>query len=155
MKIKELMTKDVERCTPFTSLASAVEALWRRDCGVLPVVDSEGRVTGIITDRDIAIALGTRGNRAIEVTVGDAMTRAVFTCGAEDDVSAAISAMKKHRVRRVPVVDAQRHLLGIVSLHDLARAADGENGRVSHTDLVDVLKAIGQPHPTKTGALWA
>ncbi len=103
MKVKELMTKDVEPCTPFTSLAAAVEALWRRDCGVLPVIDAERRVAGVITDRDIAIALGTREQSANDIPVGHVMSSSVFTCGPDDEVSAAMASMREHRVRRLPV----------------------------------------------------
>lgn len=155
MKVREVMVEDVEACTPSTSLASAVEILWRRDCGVLPVLDAQGRVVGIVTDRDIAIALGTRGRRAPELTAGEAMTSPAHACGPEDDIRKAIEIMKAHRVRRVPVVDPGGRLAGIVSVHDLARAAKASGDGVSYADLANVMKAIGQPYPTRPGPFIA
>lgn len=151
MKVDALMTREVEPCTPFTSLAAAVEVMWRRDCGVVPVVDAEQRVIGVITDRDIAIALGTRDGAACAIGVGDVMTRPARTCRVDDELPTAIAVMKAGRVRRLPVIDARGRLAGILSVHDLARAAGSP--ALSHADLAGLLQSIGQSRPTTTGPL--
>ena len=69
MKVREMMTSDVKTCRPETNLAEAVKDMWEGDCGALPVVSDEGRVIGMITDRDICIALATRGRSADRIAV--------------------------------------------------------------------------------------
>ena len=102
MKVRDIMTTAPETCGPKTNLASVAAHLWRADCGVLPVIDQDRELIGIITDRDICIALGTRDRPASEVVVDEVMRSRVHTCRAEDDVSVALGLMKEHRVRRLP-----------------------------------------------------
>ena len=102
MKVRDIMTTAPETCGPKTNLASVTAHLWRADCGVLPVIDQDRKLIGIISDRDICIALGTRDRPASEVVVDEVMSSSVQTCRAEDDVSVALGLMKEHRVRRLP-----------------------------------------------------
>jgi len=141
MKVKELMTSQPEGCNPGTNLARAVQLMWDADCGVLPVVDSDMRVVGIITDRDICVALGTRNRRASDIRVAEVMRKPVETCAATDDVRVALEKMRDRRVRRLPVCDPNGRLVGVVSLNDAvlatAIAKDVEPARV-----LDALRAI-------------
>lgn len=105
MKVRELMTSAVKTCRPDTNLAEAVSAMWEGDCGALPVVNDEGRITGMITERDICIALATRGRSAERVAVREVAQGPVHTCLADDETATALGTMKAHRVRRLPVID--------------------------------------------------
>jgi CBS domain-containing protein len=104
MKVRELMTTDVRSCTADTDLGFLVAAFWRNDCGALPVVDDSGKVIGMITDRDISVALATRHKLPADVTVGEVMSPKVYSCGAGEDVRSAMRKMQVGQVRRLPVV---------------------------------------------------
>jgi CBS domain-containing protein len=141
MQVQEIMTAAPETCRPEDNLARAVECLWKADCGVLPIVDETGRVAGILTDRDICIALGTRNARASDVRIASVMRTSVYSCAPGDDVLAALAAMSERRVRRLPVVDGGR-LVGVVSLNDAVLAAGtGRNG-VRPAAVLDTFKSI-------------
>ena len=111
----------------------------------LPVVNAAGQLVGIVTDRDMFIALGTRNTRAAHVRVGAVATTNVSTCAPDDDVETALATMKQAGVRRLPVVDAEGRLLGIVSINDIVLAA-GRGKPVRNEDVVDALQAICAPH---------
>jgi len=142
MKVQDIMTPAPETCGPAANLAAAVERLWRANCGVLPVVDERGMLTGIITDRDICIALGTRSRPASAIAVDTVMTRPVETCRAGDDISIALGLMKEHRVRRLPVLDDQGRLVGILSVNDLVLATGQEAKAVKPAAVLETFKAI-------------
>lgn len=119
MRARELMTNDVEACEPRDTLRRAAEIMWNRDCGCVPVVDDTNRVVGIITDRDICMASYTRGLPIEAIRVGSVMAGEVRTCGPNDTMETISEAMRERRVRRLPVVDANNRLMGIVSLNDM------------------------------------
>jgi CBS domain-containing protein len=138
MKIQEIMTRDVKVCRPETNLAEAVKLMWERDCGVLPVVKSDGKVSGMITDRDICIAIATRGQTADQIAVSDVTVGKAYTCAPDDDATVALQTMKSQRVRRLPVVDAEGRLKGILSLNDVVTHA----GAASSTEIVSTIASI-------------
>jgi CBS domain-containing protein len=123
MKVRELMTTNVGFCGPRTNAAAIAEILWSRDCGSIPVVDEKNRILGIVTDRDLFIALGTRNRRASDVTAEEVMTKDVATCSPDDDVKQAVGTMQARKVRRIPVVDRDRILRGMLSIYDVVQAA--------------------------------
>jgi signal-transduction protein with cAMP-binding, CBS, and nucleotidyltransferase domain len=123
----------------------ATEILWRNNCGVLPVLDLDGKLLGILTDRDMCIALGTRNLRASDLAAGDAARKPVFSCGPNDDVHDALKAMCEHQIRRVPVVEREGRLAGIVSLDDIVLHAEktaGATESISYDDVINTMKAI-------------
>ncbi|HEX7996931.1 MAG TPA: CBS domain-containing protein [Pyrinomonadaceae bacterium] len=148
MKVREIMTIDVGSCGLETNLAAAARIMWDKDCGSVPVIDSEGRVIGIITDRDICMALTTRNNLASEVTVGDVVNGTVTSCAAGEDVSVALKKMQEEQLRRLPVVDGEGRLVGILSLNDVIlhskRGKSKKGAHVSHGDVMNTLKALSQ-----------
>ena len=147
MKIKDVMTSDVRTCSPDSNLASAAALMLDGDCGILPVVVN-GRLVGVVTDRDMFIALATRHALAEHLRVGDVANTQVWTCGPDDDTQVALATMKEHRVRRLPVQGFGGSVLGIVSINDLLLAA-GPRKPVRSDDVVDTLKAIcAHHHPT-------
>jgi CBS domain-containing protein len=146
MKVEDVMTEKVTACRPETNLAEAVALMWEADCGTLPVVADGGKVIGIITDRDIAIATGTRDRQPSQIPVSDVMSKQVYACAPEDDIHAALKTMRKDRVRRLPAIDQEGRLRGIVSMNDIALHAEKFEGRktidLSYDDAVNTLKAV-------------
>lgn len=144
MKVKDIMTTDVKTCTPDTTVAEATHLMWDGDCGFLPVVD-DGELVGVVTDRDLYIALGTKNERASVLKVGAVATTKLATCVAEDDVNAALATMKQARVRRLPVVGYGESVLGILSVNDIILAAGTDRG-VSNKAVLETLQAICAHH---------
>ena len=142
MKVKDLMTTDVKRCSPATNLATAAKIMWEGDCGAVPVTDERDRVVGVITDRDICIAAATRPRTEGEIPVEDVISKAVYTCAPGDDVRAALETMKARKVRRLPVVEQGGRLVGIVSIHDIAVQSRSRSGDVSPDSVLDAFIAI-------------
>lgn len=146
MKVQEVMTRDVKTCGLDTNLAAASEMMWANDCGILPVVDDGRKVIGLITDRDICIAVGTKNRPASETVVGEVISGEVFACAPDDDVRAALGTIREAKVRRLPVVDRDGAIQGILSLNDVVLRAEKANGKkapdISYEDVVTACKAI-------------
>jgi CBS domain-containing protein len=123
MKVRELMIRNVTCCQGTQNLAEIAAILWNDGRGSLPVLNTDGTVASIITDRDVAIALGTRNLRASDVCVSDVVPARVFTCRASDNVFDALDTMVSQNIRRLPVVDAEDKPVGILSIDDLIRRA--------------------------------
>jgi CBS domain-containing protein len=128
MKIEELMTKEVGTCFADDSLAQAAKQMWERDCGCIPIVDYDQRVIGMLTDRDICMAAYTQGEALWRLRCADAMSKSVHAIGRNDPIEAAEKVMQANRVRRLPVVDGDGKLVGLLSLNDLARASQLPKG---------------------------
>ena len=105
--------------------------MWENDCGILPVVAKGGKVVGLITDRDICLSLALEHNTPfIKTTVGQIMLSKVHTVKTTDDISVAYRQMRTNQISRLPVVDGQGKLKGIVSLHNLIQQlfSNGQDG---------------------------
>ena len=98
--------------------------MWQRDCGAVPVVDTEMRVTGTITDRDICRALASRNKKASEIKAGEIATGDVISCGPDDKITDVLKKMKKNQFRRLPVQDGDKKLIGIISIRDIIFASE-------------------------------
>jgi CBS domain-containing protein len=151
MKVHEVMTTHVQCCSPSTDLAAAAVMMFAGDCGVLPVL-LEHTVMGIITDRDIAIALGTRGKRASEISVSEVMATTLYACDPDDDIHTALKTLRREQVHRLPVIDRHGTLHGIVSMNDVVLHAEHAHGKkapaLTYDDVVSTFKAIGEHrHP--------
>jgi CBS domain-containing protein len=141
MKVHELMTVNVRTCRPDSNLAEAVQDMWEGDCGALPVIGTDGQVVGVITDRDISVAVATKGRTADRIAVREvAFDQLVHTCLPGDDTTAALKVMQTYRVRRLPVVNAQGHLQGIVTLNDIVTHGAASSARIVST-LASICKA--------------
>jgi CBS domain-containing protein len=152
MKVQEIMTGDVASCHPDTTVADVAKAMWDRDCGTLPVVTTEGRVIGMITDRDICIAVATRGRTADRIAVREVSAGKVYSCLPEDDVNEALETMKLHQVRRLPVVDEEGHLRGILSLNDIVLHSDRRRNEVPPAKVVAALRGISEHRHVEVAA---
>ena len=147
MKVKDIMIHPARSCGPETTLNEAAMMMWDTDCGALPVVNFEGKVIGMITDRDICMATATRNRPPSEITVFETITGQVHACAPGDDIHAAMETMARHQVRRLPVVDDRGLLAGMVSMNDIVLRAGERVGRhapsLTEEDVVGALKSIG------------
>ena len=144
MKVKDIMTAEPRTCTPGTNLAAAAALMLDGDCGILPVVE-DGKLAGVVTDRDMFIALATRNRRASEVTVAEVVQTPVYTCGPDDDLQTVLESMKLHSVRRLPVEGFGGTVMGIVSMNDIVLAS-GARKPVRDADVVNTLQVICAHH---------
>lgn len=146
MKVQDIMTPDVETCSPESDLGAAATTMWKRDCGAVPVVDAEGRVVGMITDRDICMAVSTRNKLASQIKVSEVISGKVYACSPEDRIGDALETMQSAQLRRLPVVDDDGKLHGILSINDviLSSARGRSKKHVSHRDVMTTLKVLSE-----------
>jgi CBS domain-containing protein len=124
MKVRDVMTQPALCCTADTNVGAAVELLWVRNFGMLPVVGNDRKLLGVVTDRDICIAMGTRNRLARELTVGEIATQKVFTCKPDDEIHEALQTMAEKQVRRLPVVSREGVPQGVLSMGDIITHGD-------------------------------
>lgn len=148
MKVKEVMMGSAYYSQEESNLASVAELMWNGNCGFVPVMGIDGKITGVITDRDICIALGTRNQLPGEVLVRDVISHRLFACAPEDDVHVALQVMKEGGVRRLPVLAQDGALVGVISMDDaLLKAQAGTLGvkpELSSEEVVKAFRAINQ-----------
>lgn len=146
MKVEDIMTREVQCCGPDTNLAAAAKMMWDSDCGILPVLNVEGKVLGVVTDRDLCMSAATKNRPASEITVWESIAPKAYTCRPSDEIHVALDLMKREQVRRLPVVDEDNVLQGMLSINDLILHAGDAKGKakadLSNDDLMRVLKAI-------------
>ena len=146
MNVKDVMTSDVQSCGLDTNLASAAKMMWDKDCGILPVVDVERQVLGVITDRDICMACATKNRAPSEITVGESLSGKTYRCKVSDDVHTVLDIMKREQVRRLPVVDEAGVLQGLISMNDfILLAGETKSGKapaITGEDVARTLKGI-------------
>ena len=152
MKVQNIMTANVESCSPESDLGAAATIMWKRDCGSVPVVDKERKVVGIITDRDICMAVATRNKLASAIKVGEVISGRVYACSPDDDIKDALETMQSAQLRRLPVVDDDGVLQGILSINDvILNSRKGKSKKhVSHRDAMATLKALAEHHESDT-----
>lgn len=141
MTCREAMTADPSCCVPSDSVAQAAQIMKREDVGPVLVVSdrNEKRLVGIVTDRDLAIKVLAEGRDAHSCRVDEVMSANPVTCEEDDDVRDAIRKMAQYQVRRIPVVDANNSLTGIIAQADVARLADEEQ-------VGEMVEEISQPY---------
>lgn len=129
MKIQDVMTNEVSYVAPDTSILEIARKMRDADIGATPVVENE-RLAGMVTDRDIVVRVIAEGGDVRTKTARDAMSPGILYCYADDTVEAVLDNMGDQQIRRLPVVDRDKRLVGVVSLGDLAmsgkRKAAGE-----------------------------
>lgn len=142
MLVKDLMTRNVNSCRPENNLAELAKVMRKQRCGALPIVDVSGKVTGIITDRDICIALGMKNVRASEMRARDVSHTACISCSPDNDVRDALRTMATQEVSRLPVVDEAGQLVGILSIDDIIFRAGGGRSGLTDREIIDTMRAI-------------
>ena len=146
MTISEVMTMNPAFCAPSSSAQTAALVMQQKDTGILPVTEDafSRKLVGVVTDRDLCLAVLVRGRDPSHVWVQECMTRDPVTCHLDEEASAALRRMRERRVRRIPVVDEVGNLQGMVSLADLVRQR-----AMSPAELFDTLEEICEPAPEK------
>ena len=144
MKASEMMTRDPRTCEPNHDLSCAIRIMREEDTGIVPVTEGNGeaRVVGVVTDRDIALALGERDATPSDVSVGDVMKSDVVSVNPDADVRDVSRQMQEAQVRRILVVEEGR-LVGIISTADLARASAHKDGRLGE-EVESVIEKVSE-----------
>jgi len=149
MKIQDLMRSQVLSCQPDTDLESVAMLMWNNDCGAIHVVGSDGRPVAMITDRDISMGYALNHKPLWELTAQQVHEQSeLLSCHAEDDLQAALSIMHAGQVRRLPVVDDDGKLAGILSMDDLileAKPKKTKSVAVSYEEVMSTLQNISIP----------
>lgn len=154
MKACDIMVSTPVVCRAESNLAVAAGLLWDHDCGALPVIDQANRPIGMITDRDICIAVGTRNKRAAEILVREVMTGKVFACDVSAEIHEALTCMKQNHVRRLIITERDR-VKGILSIDDIilnVQWSDHKDVALSFLDVIRVLRCVTYPSPASDAA---
>lgn len=138
MKVRELMHKGVETVSPDTPLAKVAKTMRERDVGAIPIA-ANGKLVGMVTDRDITVRAVANGKDLSQTTAQDIMTKDVVCCRDSDKLRAVMNVMEEKKIRRVPVTDEEDHIVGMVSLGDISSAV---SGRLAG----EVLQAVASHH---------
>lgn len=150
-----VMTHPVLTCQPGDSVNQAAQVFWDMTCGAAPVVDAAGTLQGMLSDRDICMAAYTQGRRLLDISVESAMSRRVYTASPDDSLQRVLEIMSDAQVRHLPIVDAGRKVVGIVSLVDVANwlRRSPKAGEDGSSAVVNTLAAIsGAPAATEHAA---
>ena len=126
MKCSEVMTKDPSCCLPTDTVFEAAQLMKSEDVGPIPIVSDRQtmKLAGIVTDRDLAVKVLAEGLDSKQTKIEEVMTTGVQTCGPDDDVNNALKLMEQHHIRRIPIVDDNDSLVGIIAQADVATRID-------------------------------
>ena len=153
MKVSELMCRPVTLCGANDTANTAARLMWEEDVGTVLVIGEDGRLVGIVTDRDLCMAVYTQGRSLESILVTTAMARDVVACRPDDSIRVAEKSMRRKMVRRLPVVDAERRPVGVIALNDIVRrtAQRRSDSERPEREFVKTIKAICQRrrHPSE------
>ena len=137
----EVMTKNPSCCLPTEAVSGVARLMKKENVGSIPVIESEQtkKLIGIVTDRDLALQVVAEGRDAKSTIVADVMTLEAITCHVDDGIQKAVDAMAKHQLRRMPVVDNDNKIVGIISQADVATRVDKPD------ETAAMVKEISQP----------
>lgn len=148
-----VMTRNVRTCSVDDSLNQAASIMWEADCGAVPVIDSDGKLLGIVTDRDVCMAAYTRGQPLWACVVGSVMSAPTQYCSPSQPLELVAKIMREHQIRRVPVADSDGRLVGMVSLADLARYVDSSSGSSGRAPwFAATVAAVSTPQASQSAA---
>ncbi len=138
MNVKEMMHKGVKWVSPDTPIAAIAKTMKQYDIGAIPVGEND-RLVGMVTDRDIAVRGLANGKNISKLTARNVMTKGVFWCRDSDSVTDAVHLMEAKHVRRLPVIDEKKRMVGMLSLGDISHAA-------SQKTAAEMLKKVSGHH---------
>ncbi len=145
MRVEQIMSRVVQSCGQSETLNRPAQIMWEHDIGCVPVVDGEGQVVGMLTDRDIAMAAYLQGRALDSIWASEVMARHIHVCHADEPVTVAEERMQRYQVRRLPVTDATGILVGVISMNDIAlEAAREKNNRRPEVRLDEVALTLAQ-----------
>jgi CBS-domain-containing membrane protein len=154
MNISDVCIEGVWFCRPNDPLATAAGVMWHHNCGAVPVLDEADRLVGVVTDRDLAIAMATRGWQASQTSVGEVMSGSTVSCRYRDSVREVLRIMRDTQLRRLPVLDERGALTGMVSVKDIIRSVQELPAKATREGLLQevilTLMSISQHHTPNT-----
>jgi CBS domain-containing protein len=157
MEVQDVMTSEVKSCRPETNLAEAAALMLEYACGALPVVNHKNKVIGMITDRDIAITAATKARLALEIPVNEVISRKFYSATPDQDINTALKTMRHEKIRRLPIVNRDGRLQGILSLNDIVLRAEEEEGRrhpeLTYEGAMSAFKAICEHRSARRAAV--
>jgi CBS domain-containing protein len=141
-KCNEVMTKNPVCCLPSDTVSTVAGLMKSKDIGPIPIIDNEQtkKLVGILTDRDLAVKIVADGRNPKSTKAEEVMTREVVTCHAEDDLQNALDAMSGHKLRRIPVIDNNSRIVGIIAQADVATRVDEPE------ETAAMVRGISQPN---------
>ena len=151
MNVQDIMTTDIVSCTLDTNLETIANMMWNKDCGSIPVLNQYGQPIGIVTDRDIAMGSALNHKPPWELSAKDVLgSKQVQCCRAADSVKSSLQKMSQHHIRRLPVVNNEGRLVGMLSLGDIVAFAEsempGKIPEVSFGETISTLKQVYVHH---------
>jgi CBS domain-containing protein len=154
MRVDEIMTRPARTCHAQDSLSIAAHHMWEADCGAIAVINDEGKLMGMITDRDICMAALLQGQPIADIPVHLVMSRHIYAVEPRQTVEDVERLMAAHQVRRIPVVGGDGKPVGMVSTNDLTREAAKPQSALRNgvTRLIQTLALICQPRKDKQQA---
>jgi CBS domain-containing protein len=138
MKVKEIMHSGVAWVAPDEPLANVANVMRKQDVGAIPVGEND-RLIGMVTDRDIAIRGFVQGKDPLQMTARDVMSKGITYCLEDEDVDDAVRLMEDKQIRRLPVINARKRMVGMVSMGDVA-------ARVPASLAAEMLKSVSAHH---------
>ena len=144
MKVNDVMIENVSFCRENETLGKAAELMWQKDCGMVPVLNDEDEIIGVVTDRDICIAVASRNQLPSDISVKDLADGKVITCSKKHSVKKVLKIMKKHQIKRLPVVGNNGKICGVVSINDMLQMRKSKRYK---KQIIKTLTAIGRPSP--------
>jgi CBS domain-containing protein len=146
MKVQAIMTSSPFFATRYATISEIAKIMADHEIGVVPIVNGAHHVVGILTDRDLCKAIATMNRPASEIAALGLASKPVISCGPEEELESALKTMRHHRIRRLPVVDKDGRLQGILSIDDVVlrseEAMETSHSAISFGDTVRTLKAI-------------
>ena len=146
LRANDVMTRDVFTVTADETCSDAAHIMCEKDVGAVPVVDPQGAVVGIVTDRDVCVAAYHSGKALPDIPVKEAMSADIISCRPDDGMERVIELMEINQVRRLPVIDDDGLLRGFIATADIARSSGDGLDEVSDHEVSEVMGAISQPH---------
>jgi CBS domain-containing protein len=145
MKVKDFMKTEVGFCSAEDSLRKAAEIMLRQDCGVVPVVNEEGKVVGMLSDRDMCLAIVARNRKASDVKTKDLIKGEPVVCAANNKIEAALRKMRKNQIKQLAVVGESGELVGVLSDNDILLGVRKDKNLKKK--IYATLKSIAKPRP--------
>jgi CBS domain-containing protein len=144
-RASDVMTREVITVFRDDTVERAGRLMGECDCGSLPVINRDGRLIGMVTDRDIAVRIAGRGLDPRYARVDECMTDEVIACHVNDSIRDCMRTMSRHKIRRLPIIYDRERVIGIISQSDLARFAGFSQGHGERRAVADTLRAISEP----------
>jgi len=142
LRCEDLMTRDPSCCASKDTALDALKIMKELNVGLLPICDQDRRLLGVVTDRDIALSL-TDDRKPSECRLGTIMSRDPVTVRPDEEALNCARRMEDHQLRRIPVVDEENRVMGIISIADIARQANRRDELES--ELPSIIEAVSEP----------